>query len=162
MKYKSDLLDEDDEDDDPEPFGKVQFIALSAKKNYLAMYCEPETHGRVIVLKSDLREQLDRKDTFQLGANQLAWCGNDCMVLSVYDKLVIIGPNDHQFVELKARSDGIYCMTEIDGLRVLTSECTYFFERVQDSLRNTFSLASIHPPAELHNAQKSIDFNNPR
>merc|ERR1712151_358117 len=138
MKYQSDLLDADDEDGDSGPFGKVQYIALSAKKNYLAMYTEPDTHGRVIVLKSDLRQELDRKDTLQMGASQLAWCGNDCMVLSVFDKLVIIGPNDHQFVELKARSEGIYCTTEIDGLRVITSESTYFFERVQDSLRNTF------------------------
>ena len=53
-------------------------------------------------------------------------------------------------------------MTEVDGLRVLTSESTYFLERVQDSLRNTFSLASIYPSAKLHNAQKSVDFNNPR
>ena len=50
-----------------------------------------------------------------MGAQQLAWCGNDCMVLSVFDKLEIIGPNEHEFIELKARSAGIYCMTEMDG-----------------------------------------------
>ena len=120
----------DDDDENLEPFGKVKYIALSAKKNYLAMYCDPDTHGRIIVLKSDLRQELDRKDTFQMGASQLCWCGNDCIVLSVFDKLVIIGPAEHEFVDLKARSEGIYCMTEPDGLRVLTSEHTYFFERV--------------------------------
>ena len=65
MRYQSDLLDmEDDEGSNIEPFGKVKYIALSAKKNFLAMYCEPDTHGRIIVLKSDLRQEMDRKDTY--------------------------------------------------------------------------------------------------
>ena len=55
MRYRSDLLDMDDDEGNSEPFGKVKFIALSAKKNLLAMYCDPDTHGRIIVLKSDLR-----------------------------------------------------------------------------------------------------------
>ena len=161
-KYASQLEDAEDEEEDTDPFGKVKYIALSAKKNFLAMYCDPDTTGKIIVLKADLKQEMDRKDTYQMGAQQLAWCGNDCMVLSVFDKLVIIGPKEHEFIELKARSEGIYCMTEMDGLRVLNSEKTYFFERVQDSLKNTFSLASIYPSAKLHNAQKSVDFNNPR
>lgn len=64
MKYQSDLLDMDDDEANAEPFGKVKYIALSAKKNYLAMYCEPDTHGRIIVLTADLRRELDRKDTY--------------------------------------------------------------------------------------------------
>ena len=55
---------EDEEGNNIEPFGKVKYIALSAKKNFLAMYCEPDTHGRIIVLKSDLRQEMDRKDTY--------------------------------------------------------------------------------------------------
>jgi len=52
-------------------------------------------------------------------------------------------------------------MNEIDGMRVLTSEFTYFFESVKDATFNTFDFASIDPAAKLHNAQRSIDFNNP-
>ena len=44
----------------------------------------------------------------------------------------------------------------------MTAEHTYFLELVQDSLKQTFQLASIAPSAELHNAQKSVEFNNPR
>ena len=44
----------------------------------------------------------------------------------------------------------------------MNAEHTYFLEIVQDSLKQTFQLASIAPSAELHNAQKSIEFNNPR
>ena len=31
---------------------------------------------------------------------------------------------------LSARTDGVFLMNEIDGMRVLTSEQTYFFEKV--------------------------------
>jgi hypothetical protein len=33
---------------------------------------------------------------------------------------------------------------------------------VHDSLRKTFANSSIEPSAKLHNAQKSVDFNNPK
>ena len=54
-KYASQLEDAEDEDEDTDPFGKVKYIALSAKKNFLAMYCDPDTKGKIIVLKADLK-----------------------------------------------------------------------------------------------------------
>ena len=53
-------------------------------------------------------------------------------------------------------------MNEIDGMRVLTSDNAYFFEKVQQSTNSIFAIASIDPAAKLHNAQKSIDYNNPQ
>lgn len=44
----------------------------------------------------------------------------------------------------------------------MTAESCFFLERVHDSLLQTFQLASIFPSAKLHNAMKSVDFNNPR
>lgn len=68
-----------------------------------------------------------------MGATQLYWCGNSCIVLTMNDKLAIVGPNDTQVIEVKSRSDGISCTTEEDGLRVTTAEHTYFFEIVQEA-----------------------------
>jgi len=62
---------------------------------------------------------------------------------------------------LSARTDGVFLMNEIDGMRVLTSEQAYFFEKVQQATVSTFAIASIDPAAKLHSAQKSIDYNNP-
>lgn len=53
-------------------------------------------------------------------------------------------------------------MNEIDGLRIITSEKTYFLERVQPVLLKTFKIASISPSAKLLNAIKSVDLNIPR
>jgi len=43
-------------------------------------------------------------------------------------------------------------MNEIDGMRVITSDQTYFFEKVKDATVSTFAIASIDPAAKLHNA----------
>ena len=53
-------------------------------------------------------------------------------------------------------------MTEMDGLRIVTSEKTYFLERVHPTLLKTFKIASISPSAKLLNAQKSVDLGIPR
>ncbi len=51
-------------------------------------------------------------------------------MLSGHEKIIIVGPNQNEVIDVKSRSDGVYCMTEDDGLRVTTSENTYFFELV--------------------------------
>jgi Vps16, N-terminal region len=77
-----------------------------------------------------LTAELNRQQTLQVGATQLYWCCNSCIVLTVYDKLALVGLNDTEIIEVKQRSDGIYCVTEDDGLRVFTAEHTYFLEIV--------------------------------
>ncbi len=62
-------------------------------------------------------------------------------MLSGHEKIIIVGPNQNEVIDVKSRSDGVYCMTEDDGLRVTTSENTYFFELVQDATIQTFGLA---------------------
>lgn len=60
------------------------------------------------------------------------WCGKSCIVLTLGDKIALVGPADNCQVDVKAKSDGIYCTTEEDGIRILTSENTYFLEFVQE------------------------------
>jgi hypothetical protein len=159
----SDELQEFDADcQQSEPFGKVSYIALSSKRQFLALYSNAETEGNIIVLSADLREYKGLKDTMQLNASSLCWCGNESIVLSVFDKIVIMGPEDQEFHEMKSRTEGMFCMNELDGMRITTSEHTYFLEVVQKSLVDTFRLASLAPSAKLHNAQKAIDFNDPK
>ena len=51
------------EEDDSQPFGKVQFIAYDAKRQKLAIYSEAESFGRISVLLADMSRLLDYKDT---------------------------------------------------------------------------------------------------
>jgi len=67
-RYLSEVRDQEDDDEldevkESSSFGQVKFIALNSKRNLLAMYCDPETSGRMIVMKADMRAVLDDKDT---------------------------------------------------------------------------------------------------
>ena len=74
----------------------------------------------------------------------------------------MVGPKQFEIIDLRTKTAGIKIMTEIDGLRIVSSEKTYFLERVQDVLVQTFKIASISPAAKLLNAIKSVDLNIPR
>lgn len=161
IEFRTDLVDEEHSSMSQDPIGQVKYLAFNSRKNYLAMYCDADAYGRIVLLK-DLREELNRIDRTYVGGTQLSWCGNDCIILSVFDQLVIIGPNDMHSIDLKCRTDGMFFYNESDGVRVITSEYTYFLELVQPSLKQTFALASISPSAELHKAQKSVEQGHPR
>lgn len=63
---------------------------------------------------------------------------------------------------MRAKAGGIKLSNEMDGLRVISAEKTYFLERVQQCMTKTFKIASTTPAAKLLNAQKSVDLNIPR
>ena len=66
-----------------------------------------------------------------MNAKALDWCGNDAPVLSYSDRIVIVGPNEYEVVDLvKGDIPGVKIMNELDGLRIFTGERTYFLERV--------------------------------
>lgn len=53
-------LDEEVAPDESESFGLVKFISLNAKKELLALYSDPDSVGRIIVLRADLSEEVNR------------------------------------------------------------------------------------------------------
>jgi hypothetical protein len=136
-------------------------MALNAKKELLALYCMPDVQGTIIVLKADRQAEYNRYDTKLRDARGLDWCGNDAPVLTFPKELVVVGPNDHVTVDA-ITGYGMKIMNEVDGLRVVTSEKTYFLERVPQKMHSTFSIASISPSAKLLSAQKSVDLNQPK
>ena len=136
-------------------------MALNAKKELLSLYCNPDVQGTIIVLKADRSAEFNRLDTRLKDARSLDWCGNDAPVLTFPKELYVVGPNEHVSVDA-ITGNGIKIMNEVDGLRVVTSEKTYFIERVPAKMHSTFSVASISPSAKLLQAQKSVDLNQPK
>ena len=122
-------------------------MALNAKKEMLAFYVETDSGSRVIVLKSDLKKELNRQEIKMSGATSLVWVGNDTTLLTFPDKIMLVGPNSFKSIYFNAKKEGIHCFNEIDGLRVVTSDNAYFLERVQEPLVKTFKIASISPSA---------------
>ena len=102
-----------------------------------------------------------------VGAENLVWCGNDTTVLEVKDQVVMVGPGGEcNVLELGSPKStgpgGVKCLTEIDGLRIINGEGTFFLERVQDHVIETFKIAAITSAAKLLNAIKSEDLKIPR
>lgn len=50
-KYRSDLADEDDDEEGYDAFGPVSFLAFNGERNMLAMYCYADLDGSIIILK---------------------------------------------------------------------------------------------------------------
>ena len=92
--------------------------------------------------------------------DNLLWCGNDVTVLEYIDQVIMVGPGNKRLeLELGAqKTSGIKCLTEIDGLRIINSDGTYFLENVQEQVIETFKAAATTPGAKLLNAIKSVDF----
>ncbi len=81
-------------------------------------------------MKSNYTKEFNRFDTRLIEAKGLDWCGNDAPVLTFPDKIVLVGPEQFEVINLFTKTAGIKCMNELDGLRVISSEKTYFLERV--------------------------------
>lgn len=79
------------------------------------MYADIDSSGTTIVVMADMKNELNRQSTGQVNAGQLAWCGNSCLVLTLVDKLAIVGPWSTEYIEVP-KAKGLWCSTEIDGL----------------------------------------------
>jgi hypothetical protein len=99
-----------------------------------------------------------------VGAERVIWCGSDVTVLEYTDKIILVGPgNDCVPLELGgAKTNGLKCLTEKDGLRIVNSEGVFFLERVQDFVVKTLRIASIEPAAQLMSAMKFVDQKIPK
>jgi hypothetical protein len=111
--------------------GRIEKFALSASQNFLAVYSNSDK-GDLIVLRSDLTQELNRLRTGMIGASNLIWCGNDVTCMEYIDKVIMVSPsNECLTLDLgNPKTQGIKCLTEIDGLRIISSESTFFLERV--------------------------------
>ena len=58
--YLQDLSKHSDDKAGSKPFGKVEYMALNAKKDLLVLYCDAETRGRIIVMKSNYTREFNR------------------------------------------------------------------------------------------------------
>ena len=147
-----------------ESLGKIDRFALSSDHKLLAIYSGGDTVGELIVLRSDLTQELNRLRTGMLGAENLIWCGSDIPALEYIDKVILVGPGgDSLTLDLgQPKTLGLKCLSEIDGLRIMNSEGAFFLERVQDFVIETFKIAAITPAAKLLNAIKTVDFGMPR
>ncbi|KAL2315263.1 hypothetical protein POMI540_1304 [Schizosaccharomyces pombe] len=126
----------------------VSHISISPNARYLALY---ESVGKVRVISSDFsKELLDLRlpeTVAEASLKQMAWCGNDAVVLVHENLLTLVGPFGGSVPYLYNHTPIV--STEVDGVRILTKDSSEFLRKVPAPLENIFHIGSKTPGAKL-------------
>lgn len=137
-----------------EEISRVEDIALSLTGEYLALLLEGSV---VVVLEANFSKILTRIDLKITLSNikQLVWCGTDAVCVVCNEFIGVLGPdNITASMEIDKKKEGVFCVPEIDGMRVITTEKCEFWEKVDEALQITLCIGSFSPPALLLTANE--------
>ena len=82
------------EDEPPVQIGTVSRISLNPSGTMLAVYANALEDGLIHVLDDTLDECKNTLATYCKNADDLNWCGNDSIVLTVGKTLWLVGPEE--------------------------------------------------------------------
>lgn len=145
--------------------GRVLKLAISPfersikKRQILAILTDA---GEVIIAECDFdsgKATRSRIDNFSSDPPEgITWCGSGAVVLLYQSKLTILGKSasgTFDFADPKLRTKGFrgyYLQNEVDGMRVLTNQYTYFIERVANSTKRVLDPTKTEPSVQIINA----------
>ncbi|KDQ19047.1 hypothetical protein BOTBODRAFT_28535 [Botryobasidium botryosum FD-172 SS1] len=136
------------------PFAK---LAVSPNGKSLALLTKA---GLLWVVSSDFQRSYSEYDTTREGANselpsQLVWCGNDALLLTWNSVALLVGPYGDTL--RYPYSSPSFAVSEIDGVRIVSSERCDFLQKVPDSSESVFRPGSASPAAILFDARDHFD-----
>ena len=137
-----------------EEISRVENIALSVTGEFLALLLEGSV---VVVLEANFSRILTRIDVkIPLSdIKQLVWCGTDAVCVVCNEFIGVLGPdNTTASMDIDKKKEGVFCVPEIDGMRVITTEKCEYWEKVDEALQMTLSIGSFSPPALLLTANE--------
>ncbi|EJS41384.1 vps16p [Saccharomyces arboricola H-6] len=124
------------------------FICLyNMKYNKLQVFKDPTR----ILMEHDLDSIPDN----------ICWCGNDTIACSFEDEVKLYGP-DGLYVTFWYPFNVTNLRSEIDGLKVITTEKIYFLSRVQPQTSNIFRIGSTEPGAMLLDSFELLEDHAPK
>eukprot|EP01080_Neovahlkampfia_damariscottae_P002897 gene2897-4740_t len=133
--------------------GPFLSLSLSPSRKLIALFSES---GMLFIYDSDLTQIVTEFNTRSKAApSQFIWCGDDSICL--YWTPQQLNKNDKSLVLMispigynKFTFDGsIYLSSEIDGIRIFTSDTCEFLQKVPNSIKDIFSIGSLEPSAQL-------------
>jgi hypothetical protein len=136
--------------------GDFRKMAISPNGKFVALFTQD---GRLLVVSTNFQVSLAELPTNSDSAPvQMAWCGNDAVVLHWEDTLLIVGPSAHH---LKFLYDGIvYLQQEIDSVRVISNTSCELIQRVAEVSEGIFRFGSEASGAILYDARDQFDKKN--
>eukprot|EP01012_Entosiphon_sulcatum_P000743 TRINITY_DN10128_c0_g1_i1.p1 TRINITY_DN10128_c0_g1~~TRINITY_DN10128_c0_g1_i1.p1 ORF type:complete len:838 (-),score=192.58 TRINITY_DN10128_c0_g1_i1:55-2568(-) len=136
--------------------GTYQRVAVSPDGTFVATF---DDKGKLRVTRNDFSGVLSEFDTeSERPPSQLCWCARDAVVCIWQPELVdssqslvlIVGPTgQHE----NFQPDGaVFCVSEIDGLRIIDNFNSEFLQRVPKPTMDAFLIGSTKPSAALFDA----------
>ncbi|KAJ3135793.1 hypothetical protein HK100_002286 [Physocladia obscura] len=141
--------------------GPYTNIAFSPNAKFISLFSTATISAKVLVISADFTKQLAE---FNPGAStsplNMAWCGNDAVALHWEDSIVIVGPFSDS---IRWTVEGVCVLiSEIDGVRVVGSEKSWFIEKVPNATEDVFKIGSTAPGAILYDAFDNFQKKSPR
>jgi vacuolar protein sorting-associated protein 16 len=141
---------------DQKMLGEFQQMSLSPNGKFIALFTKD---ARLLVVSTDFQVSLaDLQTNSDSPPIQMAWCGNDAVILHWEDTLLIVGPSAyHQ----KFLYDGMVLLQqEMDSVRVISSTSCEIIQRVSEISESIFQFGSEAPGAILFDAREQFDKKN--
>lgn len=86
--------------------------------------------------------------SFEATPDSIMWCGNDTIACSYDDEVKLYGP-DGTYITFWFSNNIVALKTEVDGLKVFTSEQVHFISKIDKSTVSVFKIGSTEPGAIL-------------
>lgn len=140
--------------------GKILNIIMSPNKQYLALFNDT---GNLYVfpVKFNFDEEQRRKSITKLSFKnnyQILWCAEDCVIIANNGSVFLVGPDDNLLkidvvkkYPTKSSSTqqvNLFCVEEIDGVRLIHDEGVDFIQKVCDDLHASLS-SFFSDPAKI-------------
>lgn len=140
--------------------GPFSHIAVSPNGRYVALYT---TEGKLWVIKSDFQEKLSEYDSGMgniMLARDIAWCGNDSVVLAWDEEVHMVGPHG---AALRWYYDTrVHLVPDIDSVKIITNEKAELVQKVPDGTEDIFRIGATSPAAVLVDAVDQLEKGSPK
>ncbi|TEB19163.1 vacuolar assembling/sorting protein VPS16 [Coprinellus micaceus] len=91
---------------------------------------------------------------------QVEWCGNDAIILTWPDLLLLVGPSGETIPYTYGGST--FALTEMDGIRVISSDVCDLIQKVPTSTLSVFKPGSTSASAILYDAWENFTRKSPK
>ncbi|KIY70700.1 vacuolar assembling/sorting protein VPS16 [Cylindrobasidium torrendii FP15055 ss-10] len=120
--------------------------------------------GTLLVISSDFQRHITEFDTSSIQADgtvrQVEWCGNDAILLTWDDLVVLVGP----FADTLQYIYGgpVFAVSEPDGVRIMGPDTCDLIQKVPASVLSIFRPGSTSPASILYDAWQSFTDRSPK
>ncbi|KAJ9085131.1 Vacuolar protein sorting-associated protein 16, variant 2 [Entomophthora muscae] len=138
--------------------GPFYEIAASPSGGFLALLTKD---GNLLVVSANFQQKLlDHNLNESRCPNQLAWCGNEYILVLYDEDLVVVDPQGES--ETIFYDGGAFVCTEMDGARVFTNTQCEFLQKIPGPTQDIFGIGSTSPAALLFDALDHFEKKSPK